>query len=140
MVASLGRIRALGLALGATVAVAGMVAAKPAEAHWHRGWGWGPGVAVGIGIAPFYYPGYVYAPPVYYAPPPVYYGYPRYYSSYGGAYATTHRSTTHHHVTHRATPPCTCKDPESNTGVPSGGGGTDRQANAPAQETQDSVY
>ena len=142
MIANFGKGRALGLALGATVAVAGMVAAKPAEARWYGG------VTVGVGFAPFYYPGYVYAPPVYYAPPPVYYGYPGYYSSYG---YTTHR-TVHHHVSHAAAPSCTCPTPQSNTSAgasPNTGANTsaqsaptdsNREANNTAPGSQDSVY
>ncbi len=141
MIANMGKVRALGLALGATVAAAGMVAATPAEAHGYHGWGWGPGVTVGIGFAPFYYPGYVYAPPVYYVPPPVYYGYPGYYSSYGygSGYATTHRSTLRHHVSHKTAPACTSQ-PQPNTSVQSGGADTNRQANAAGPGSQDSVY
>jgi len=102
--------RGKALVLGAMAVAAVALCAKPAEAYgwyrggWHGGWGWhawGPTVRVGIG----FYPGYVYAPPVYYAPapayyyaPPAYYA-PSYYSSSSYSYSS---SSTHRSVRHRS--------------------------------------
>lgn len=104
------------LLLGAVAVAAVALCAKPAEAYgwhggWHGGWGWrGWGPTVGIGIG--FYPGYVYAPPVYYAPapayyyaPPAYYA-PSYYSSSSYSYSTAHK--TLHHRTHKTTTQQNC--------------------------------
>ncbi|HTJ64653.1 MAG TPA: hypothetical protein VL899_12680 [Alphaproteobacteria bacterium] len=104
------------LLLGVAAVAAVALCTKPAEAYgwyggWHGGWGWrGWGPTVGIGIG--FYPGYVYAPPVYYAPapayyyaPPAYYG-PSYYSSSSYRYSTTHKTVRHR--THKTTTQQNC--------------------------------